>query len=189
MSGSSGTNMIDPTSPLYLHPSNRTSSINVEKLQGASNYRPWRRSLEIALASKRKLGLVRRGSTKKSVMFMTDAYEIWRHLESRYSITNGARKYALNKQLFDTKQNGRIISEYYTNLKAIWVEPEALNVLFAMTNMTVEMNRFVQALNEQKEELRLFQFLNELDEDYAPQRSQILMMTKLPSVDEACNMI
>ncbi|KAL2926363.1 4-diphosphocytidyl-2-C-methyl-D-erythritol kinase [Bienertia sinuspersici] len=153
MSGSSGTNMIDPTSPLYLHPSNRTSSINVEKLQGAN------------------------------------AYEIWRHLESRYSITNGARKYALNKQLFYTKQNGRIISEYYTNLKAIWVEPEALNVLFAMTNMIVEMNRFVQALNEQKEELRLFQFLNELDEDYAPQRSQILMMTKLPSVDEACNMI
>ncbi|KAL2892467.1 Gag polyprotein [Bienertia sinuspersici] len=220
MSSGSSSNPIDPTSPLYLHPSDGTSSINVEKLQGASNYRPWRRSLEIALASKRKLGFVTGGvkrdendkikqeswdtcnnmviswilgsvseSIKKSVMIMTEAYQIWKHLESRYSITNGARKYSLNKQLYDTKQNGRPVSEYYTTMKAIWVELETLNILPPITQMTVEVNRFVQVLNAQKEELRLFQFLNGLDEEYGAQRSQILMMTELPSVDEACNMI
>ncbi|KAL2940597.1 Retrovirus-related Pol polyprotein from transposon TNT 1-94 [Bienertia sinuspersici] len=220
MSSGSVSNPIDPTSPLYLHPSDRTSSINIEKLQGASNYRPWRRSLEIALASKRKLGFVTGGvkrdendkvkqecwdtcnnmviswilgsvseSIKKSIMFMSDACEIWKHLENRYSITNGARKYSLSKQLYETKQSGRLVSEYYTNMKAIWVELENLNVLPAITTMTVEINRFVHALNEQKEEMRLFQFLNGLDEDYNSQRSQILMMSKLPSVYEACNMI
>ncbi|KAL2929561.1 Regulatory protein RecX [Bienertia sinuspersici] len=48
---------IDFTSPLYLHLSEGQPVIS-EKLQGISNYRTWRRSMEIALASKRKLGFV-----------------------------------------------------------------------------------------------------------------------------------
>ncbi|KAL2896665.1 TALPID3 protein [Bienertia sinuspersici] len=70
---------------------------------------------------------------KKYIMFMTDAEQMWRHLESRNSITNGATKYNLNKKLYGTKK---------------------------------EINAFVQALNDQKEELRRFQFLNGLDEEY-----------------------
>ncbi|KAL2902342.1 Gag-Pol polyprotein, partial [Bienertia sinuspersici] len=148
MASSSSGSTIDPTSPLYLHPSDGTNSINVEKLTGASNYRAWRRSFEIALASKRKLGFVTGGvkrdrndkvkqecwdtcnsmviswilssvsdPIKKSIMFMNEAAEIWKHLEKRYSITNGAKKYSLNKQLYETKQQGKPISEYYTNEK------------------------------------------------------------------------
>lgn len=50
---------IQTTSPLYLHPSSDgTNSILVEKLEGIANYRPLKRSMEIFLASKRKLGFV-----------------------------------------------------------------------------------------------------------------------------------
>ncbi|KAL2939236.1 Mitochondrial dicarboxylate/tricarboxylate transporter DTC [Bienertia sinuspersici] len=50
-------NTVDVTCPLYLHPSEGILTVS-EKLQGIHNYRPWKRSMELALASKRKLGFV-----------------------------------------------------------------------------------------------------------------------------------
>lgn len=148
---------IDSTNPLYLHPSDGTNSITVEKLEGASNYRSWKRSLEISLASKRKLGFVT-GSVKrdiadtvkqeawdtcnnmviswiignvsepikKSVMFLNTSSAIWRQLEQRFLVSNGSRKYRLSKDLYETKQEGKSVTEYYTDMKSIWEELEQL---------------------------------------------------------------
>lgn len=72
-------------------------------------------------------------------------------------------------------------------MRCTWEELESLNNLPPLTSMTTEINVFVQALNLQQEEHKLFQFLNGLDESYAIQRSPILMMTPLPSVEVACS--
>ncbi|KAL2896915.1 Retrovirus-related Pol polyprotein from transposon TNT 1-94 [Bienertia sinuspersici] len=48
---------IDITSPLYLHLSEGSLVVS-EKLQGIANYRFWKRTMEIALAARRKLGFV-----------------------------------------------------------------------------------------------------------------------------------
>ncbi|KAL2923749.1 Retrovirus-related Pol polyprotein from transposon RE2, partial [Bienertia sinuspersici] len=212
--------IIDSSSPLYLHPSDNTTSVVVEKLQGTSNYRSWRRDLEISLASKRKLGFVTGGvkkdetdpvkkecwetcnnmviswilhsvtdSIKKSIMFMTSAKQMWDHLEKRFSITDGAKKYSLNKQIYDTRQQGRLVSEYYTDMKALWEELESLNMLPALSETNQEITTYVNAIQKQQEEQKLFQFLSGLDEGNGAQRSQILLMNPLPSVDETCNMI
>ena len=58
-----------------------------------------------------------------------------------------------------------------------------------INNVTPEVSLFFAALNKQREEQRLFQFLNGLDECYSHQRSQILMIVPLPNVESACSLV
>ncbi|XP_074374801.1 uncharacterized protein LOC141715225 [Apium graveolens] len=216
--GSRRTTTIDATSPLYLHPSDGNNFMVIDKLQGSSNYRSWKRSMEIALSSKRKLGFVTgtitrddtdtvKGeawdtcnnmiiswifgsvseSIKKSIMFVSSAYQIWNNLEQRFALTNGSRKYKINKDLYESRQQGKHISEYYTQMRTLWEELESLNVLPAIKTMSTEVINFVSALTQQKEQHKLFQFLNGLDEIYGAQRSQLLMIPNLPSVETTCS--
>ena len=52
--------MMDSSNPLYVHPSDGPRSLPIQdKLVGAQNYRSWKRSKEIGLSTKRKLGFVK----------------------------------------------------------------------------------------------------------------------------------
>lgn len=210
----------DMQNPLFLHPSDNPLSISVAKLQGASDYRSWRRSMEIQLSSKRKIGFVDgtevrsltdpieaiqwdtcnsmvtswlhnniSDAIKKSVLFITSASEVWKQLEKRFQLTNGSRKYKLSKELFGMKQNGLSVADYYTSLSALWEELDSMNMLPVITTVGADITNMLKVIHTQKEESKLFQFLNGLDDDFGPQRSQLLMMIPLPSVEEACAVI
>lgn len=211
----------DLTSPLFLHPSDGPGSLPIqEKLIGAQNYRSWRRSVEIGLSTKRKLGFVRgtvlRSATDavlqeqwdtcnnmviswlmssvsdsivKSIMFIGTAFEIWNQLEKRFALSNGSRKYKLHKESYDVMQSGQSVSEYYTKIKCVWEELDSMNVLPRLTTVSAEITAFLNAINTQKEEQRLFQFLNGLDDYFAAQRSQLLLTSPLPSVETACALL
>ncbi|KAL2894149.1 Glutathione S-transferase S1 [Bienertia sinuspersici] len=204
--------------PLYLHPSDgpHTGTIS-EKLTKPSNYRAWRRDMEIVLTSKRKLrfvtGVVKRDpedakkqdqwdtcnsmviawltgsmsqNVKESVIYVKKAKEIWDQLERRFSFTNGTTKYKLNKAVHDLIQKDKSVLEYYTKINALRDEIDAMRNLPPITTMTPEVLAFVKALNKEREEERLFQFLSGLEEDYAAERSHVLMFSPLPIVEDAC---
>ncbi|PWA54908.1 hypothetical protein CTI12_AA431400 [Artemisia annua] len=106
-----------------------------------------------------------------------------------FSLSDGSRKYKLNKDTYEISQSGGSVGEYYTKMKCVWEGLDNLNVLPVLSVMTPEISTFLTALNKQKEEQRLFQFMNGLDECYSHQRSQILMIVPLPNVENACSMI
>lgn len=128
-------------------------------------------------------------SIKKSILFMNSPSAIWKQLKTRFTQSSGSRKYRLNRDVYKLKQKGKSVSEYYTSLQTLREEIDSLNILPSLSRMNVEVTAFVKALNTRKEEQHLFQFLNGLDEDYNAQRSQILIMATMPSVEQACGMI
>lgn len=207
----------DMQNPLFLHPSDGPTSISVTKLEGPGDYRSWKRSMEIQLLSKRKLGFVDGSvtkskideteaaqwetcnnmviswlhnnisdSVKRSILFINLASEVWKQLERRFSLTNGSRKYKLSKDLFSLKQNEMTISEYYTTMSSLWEEIESMTVLPRVTVVSDEITDLLKAIETMREESRLFQFLNGLHDIYGAQRSQLLMLSSLPTVEEAC---
>lgn len=104
-------------------------------------------------------------------------------------MASGARKFDLNRRLFEIKQNGRVVAEYYTDMKAVWEELDALTLHPTITQPNAETTAYVESVRKHHEELKLFQFLDGIDEMYHSQRSQILLMSPLPTVEEACNII
>lgn len=206
----------DMLNPLFLHPSYGATSVQVDKLEGSTDYRAWKRSMEISLSSKRKLGFVKgtvplpaddpvkaemwetcdnmviswitsnlSPTIRKSVIYMSTSREIWNNLEQRFSLTNGSRKYKLNKDLYDIKQDNLSVNAYYTAMRTVWEELDALNCLPSLTATSDEITKLLGEIQLQKEESKLFQFLNGLNDVYAPQRSQLLLMNPLPKVEHA----
>lgn len=122
----------------------------------------------------------------RSVMYMTSARAIWLNLEKRFALTNDSRKYKLNTEVYETKQNSMSVTEYYTSLKTIWEKLYALNILPTIANPQPDVIKLLDTISAQREEGRLFQFLNGLSDHFNVQRSQMLMLDHLPSVEAAC---
>lgn len=122
---------------------------------------------------------------KQSILFINSAYEIWRQLEKRFMLSNGSRKYKLNRDLFGLKQNKLKINDYFTTLSSLWDEIESMNTLPVVTTVAPDVTTLLTTLETQKAESKLFQFLNGLDDCYSAILSQLLMQNPLPSVEIA----
>lgn len=111
---------------------------------------------------------------------------MWDNLETQFALTNGSRKYKLCKDLYAVKQNSMSVIEYYTSIKSVWKELDAINTLPAVASHAADVLKLLQAITVQKEESRLFQFLNGLNDTFNHQRSQLLMITPLPAYSRKC---
>ncbi|XP_074343104.1 uncharacterized protein LOC141680916 [Apium graveolens] len=149
----------DMQNPLFLHPSDGPLSISVAKLT-------WNICIIILLQ-------------------INTAHDIWLQLEKRFILSNGSRKYKLSKDLFGLKQNKLQINDYFTTLSSLWEELDSMNALPTVTTVAIDVTSLLTAIETQKAESKLFQFLNGLDECYSAVCSQLLMQIPLPSVEMA----
>ncbi|KAK9740848.1 hypothetical protein RND81_03G065300 [Saponaria officinalis] len=126
---------------------------------------------------------------KMVIIYTPTAKGIWDVLEKRYTVTNGARKFKLNKETYEISQQGRLTEEYYTQLQMVWDELHNMCTLPTISKITLKVAEYLKAMETQAEEKRLFLFLNGLDKEYGILRSSILLMDPLPTVENAVSLM
>ncbi|XP_076917422.1 uncharacterized protein LOC143577487 [Bidens hawaiensis] len=196
MSKSSNTSSaltLDSSNPLYLHPSDHPGMILVAKSFDGTGFGAWKRAMTIALLAKNKLSFVNgisitptnpsflaqwqrcndtviswilntlSGDISASVLYTETAHNLWVELNDRYGQVNGSGD----------------IATYFTKIKAIWDELNALNSIPPCSCGVSHL------LAKREEVQRLVQFLMGLNSSYDSIRGNILMMKPLPSISEA----
>ena len=95
-------------------------------------------------------------SISRSILYVESAREIWIQLEKGFSLSNGSRKYRLNKDVYLIKQNGGSVSDYYTRIKGIWEELDSMIDLPKVSVANEKIAAFLHAFGRMQEEQKLF---------------------------------
>ncbi|XP_075096561.1 uncharacterized protein LOC142174629 [Nicotiana tabacum] len=183
------------------------------QLTGIENYSVWYCSMRVALLGRNKLGLVDGSCRKEnfpatlwnhwervnaivlswiisvnssllgSIMYASNAQTVWDDLYERFYKVDDARTFNLHKEIATLTQGTSSVFVYYSNLKDMWEEFEAL---ISVPGCDCSRSRdFVVYLQK----LKVYQFLMGLNESYSQARSQILMRRPLPTVNQAYLMV
>ncbi|KAH0692236.1 hypothetical protein KY285_019333 [Solanum tuberosum] len=208
-------NVIDYNHPLFLNPSYVSGAHIISfQLTGIENYSVWNRSMRVALLGRNKMGLIDGTCAKDKfpsefgnnwemvnavvlswimnsvakellggIMYASIAKEVWDDLYERFHKIDAVRTFNLHKNISSMSQENMSMCAYFSKLKDLWDEFEAL---VPAPNCECDKSKdFVVHLQK----LNLFKFLMGLNESYLQARSQILLMSPLPSVNQAYAMI
>lgn len=96
---------------------------------------------------------------------------------------DGSRIHFLHKEIHSMSQGTLTVSNYFSRFRECWDEFDA--IMPCPSCNCPESRNYIQHFDYQ----RLFQFLTGLNESYAPNRSQILMMTPTPSINQVYSMV
>ncbi|XP_073029634.1 uncharacterized protein [Primulina eburnea] len=117
------------------------------------------------------------------IVYAMDASAVWSDLKVQYDKVDGSRIFALHREIGRFTQANNTVSGYYCKMKQLWDEYSSLVVLPSCECDTAR--QYIAHDQQQK----LLQFLMGLNDSYAQIRSQILMMSPLPSVGQAFSII
>ncbi|XP_060183269.1 uncharacterized protein LOC132613257 [Lycium barbarum] len=122
-----------------------------------------------------------------SVIYSKSAKDLWTDLHDRFGQSNGAQLYHLKKSLTDLVQGTTDVSGYFTRIKRIRDELDALSSgEICSCNCTCGGKKKIV---KSKQDERLIQFLMGLNDVYAAVRNNILMMSPLPNVNHAYSIL
>ncbi|XP_070054974.1 uncharacterized protein [Nicotiana tomentosiformis] len=98
--------VIDHNHPLYLQPTDTPEKVNIVVLSWIMN------SVRPDLLS--------------SVLYASDVHKVWEDLKERFDKVNGFRVLYLHKEIHTLTQGTMIVTDYFTKLKDLWDEFDAL---------------------------------------------------------------
>uniref|UniRef100_A0A1S4A6E3 Retrotransposon Copia-like N-terminal domain-containing protein n=1 Tax=Nicotiana tabacum TaxID=4097 RepID=A0A1S4A6E3_TOBAC len=123
----------------------------------------------------------------ESVLYSQSAKDLWSDLEDRFGQANGAKLFQLQKELSSVVQGNSSVSTYFTKIKSLWDELDALNT-FSACVCECECGAKVKSLKAHQDE-RLLHFLMGLNDIFIGVRSNILLSSPLPSIRQAYSLV
>lgn len=101
------------------------------------------------------------------------AYDLWTHIQKRFSVKNGQRVQRLKTELANCQQKGTAVEAYYGKLTKLWT-----------SLADFQRAKTVEEIAKEREEDKLHQFLMGLDETiFGAVKSSLLSRDPLPSLD------
>ncbi|XP_061369921.1 uncharacterized protein LOC133312697 [Gastrolobium bilobum] len=121
---------------------------------------------------------------KPYIHYFPTAKALWDDLRERYSIQNAPKIYQLKANLFQLRQQGISVSQYYTKLRGAWDE---LDDARALPDCPYGAHCPVtQHITKEMADDRVYQFLLGLDNAmFGTIRTQLLNQPNLPSLNKA----
>ncbi|XP_057532465.1 uncharacterized protein LOC130810423 [Amaranthus tricolor] len=124
----------------------------------------------------------------RSVLHFPTAFDIWNNLHERFGQTSGTQIFSIFQQLADTEQGSDSISSFYTKLKLLWDEHDAIQPLPSCVCNGCTC-RITSKLLKIQDEQRLIIFLMKLSSSFTQVRSNLLMQYPLPAISHAYRLL
>ncbi|KAG6393276.1 hypothetical protein SASPL_147517 [Salvia splendens] len=125
---------------------------------------------------------------RNSVKHAKTAPEVWEDLQERFGSESAPRAYELKHILSLTRQKKMYVSAYYTKLKGLWDEIQAISPLpkCKCGGCTCDINKQLIAMKEKE---RLYEFLMGLDESFGTVKTQILSTKPVVSLGASFHLV
>ena len=126
-----------------------------------------------------------------SLLYFTNAFDIWEELKIRYLRSDGPRVFSLEKSLSSISQNSKSITEYFSEFKALW--DEYISYRPIPSRRCGNLNRcscnILKDLTDKQQSDNVMKFLVGLHDSYSVIRSQLLLQSPLPSMSRVFSLL
>lgn len=197
-------------SPYDLTSSDNPGSIISQPLLRGSNYDEWATNLRLALVARKKFGFVdgsiqqpRQDSpdledwwtnnalvvswmkltidanVRTNLSHHDVARSLWEHIQKRFSVKNGSKIQRIKTEIATAQQRGQPIEAHFGYLNKLWTTLTDYRPLKRCKcgSCTCDLNL---ALEQERDEDRVHEFVRGLDDVYIPTRSALLLSGPFP---------
>lgn len=204
-------------SPYDLTSSDNPGSIISQPLLRGSNYDEWATNLRLALVARKKFGFVdgtipqpKQDSTDLEDWWTNNALvvswmkltidanvrtnlshhdvarSLWEHIQKRFSVKNGSKIQRIKTEIATAQQRGQPIEAHFGYLNKLWTTLTDYRPMKRCKcgSCTCDLNL---ALEQERDEDRVHEFVRGLDDVYIPTRSALLSRVPFPTLDDVYN--